>query len=440
MSGFVRLQLSIMMFLQYAIWGSWGVTMATYLGTAHKFQGVEIGWVYNTMQIGAILSPLFIGIIADRLFATQTVLSICHLAGAGILFAAAQADTPRNVFLLMLAYGMLFMPTLALSNSISFRNMNDPDRQFPGVRVLGTIGWIAAGLVVGGTSLTADGQIGFDIGTFHLGAVGGKPIADTNNILYLAAGLSALLGVFCVTLPHTPPVKVAGAKQPSLFAALGMLKEPSFAILMLISFGISVALAFYYQLCNPFLVDLKLENSAQWQTLGQWSEIVFMLALPFIVTTLGVKWTLLLGMLAWCVRYGIFYTQDLTWIKALGLPLHGICYDFFFVVSQLYVDQRAPRELRASAQGLLTLITLGLGMFVGNILAGYAKDLAQVPPIEGLSLSRSFLPTFLWEPTTTSAVTSTTHWPSVWAPAAIGCGIAVVLFFVGFREPKKGSV
>jgi nucleoside transporter len=437
MSGFVRLQLSIMMFLQYAIWGSWGVTMATYLGAAHKFQGVEIGWVYNTMQIGAILSPLFIGIIADRLFATQTVLSICHLTGAGILWAAATADTPRNVFLLMLAYGMLFMPTLALTNSISFRNMNDPDREFPGVRVLGTIGWIVAGLVVGGTSLTADGQIGFDLGSFHIGAKDGQPIANTNNILYLASALSAALGVFCVTLPHTPPVKSAGGKQPGAFAALAMLKEPSFAILMLISFGISVVLAFYYQLTNPFLNDLKLENSAQWQTLGQWSEIIFMLALPFIVTTLGVKWTLLLGMVAWCVRYGIFYTQDLTWIKFLGLPLHGICYDFFFVVSQLYVDQRAPRELRASAQGLLTLITLGLGMFVGNILAGYAKDLQQTPPIEGLSLAKSFLPTFLWEPSVASTVASTTSWPGVWLPAAIGCGVATALFLVGFRDSKN---
>lgn len=427
MSPIVRIQLSIMMFLQYMIWGSWGVTMATYLTHTLDFRGVEVGWVYNTMQVGAIVSPFLIGLIADRYFATQTVISVCHLVGAGILFAAAEARTPREVFLLMLAYALFYMPTLALTNAISFRNMDDPDREFPTVRVLGTIGWIAAGLVVGWVT------------------IGGKGIADTNFILYLAATLSAILGVFAVFLPHTPPVKDHANDQPGMFAALSMFKDPSFAILMVISFGISVVLAFYYQLCNPFLVDLKLENSAAWQTLGQWSEIIFMLALPFIVGTFGVKGTLLIGMIAWCVRYGIFYSQSLFWILALGLPLHGICYDFFFVVSQLYVDSRAPRALRNSAQGLLTLVTLGLGMFVGNILAGFTKDANTFvketgAPVPHGTIMEAFLPSFLWTPAESAGgigAATFTSWPGVWAPAAIGCAVAVVLFLVGFRDSKN---
>lgn len=441
----VWIRFAVMMFLQYAVWGSWVVTMSTYLGTAHNFRGIEIGWIYNTSQIGAILSPLFVGLIADRFFPTQYVIAFCHLMGAGILYAVAGAHDPKSVFLWMLAYNVLYMPTLALTNAICFRNMTNPDKQFPGIRVLGTIGWIVAGLVVGGLliqSRMVDGKeqsfFGVVFGNLD---VDGEPFAQTQYTLMLAAGLSAVLGFFCLFLPHTPPVRTAPGESSSLFAALGMFREPSFAILMVISFGISVALAFYYQLANPFLTDLDLKNAAAWQTLGQFSEIFFLLLLPVIVVTLGVKWTLLLGMLAWCVRYGIFYSLDLSMIVWIGLPLHGICYDFFFVVSQLYVDSRAPRQMRASAQGLLTLITIGLGMFVGNILAGYMRDLNTEPPIEGLSLVDAFLPTFLWKSSETAggAVATTTYWPGVWGPAAIGCGIAVVLFFLGFRESKKIS-
>lgn len=442
----VWLRFAIMMFLQYAIWGSWVVTLSTYLGTEHGFRGIEIGWIYNTSQIGAILSPLFVGLVADRFFPTQYVIAFCHLAGAAILYAVSGAHDPKSVFLWMLAYNVLYMPTLALTNAICFRNMTNPDKQFPGVRVLGTIGWIVAGLVVGGLliqeRMVDDKQQSFFGLVFGNLDVAGKPFAQTQYTLVLAAGLSALLGGFSLFLPHTPPHRAEAGQSRSIFAALSMFKEPSFAVLMIISFGISVALAFYYQLANPFLTDLGLKNAAAWQTLGQFSEIFFLLLLPVIVMTLGVKWTLLLGMLAWCIRYGIFYSLDLSMIVWIGLPLHGICYDFFFVVSQLYVDNRAPRQMRASAQGLLTLITIGLGMFVGNILAGYTRDLNASPPIEGLSLVDAFLPTFLWRTTEASgeAVQTVTHWPGVWGPAAIGCAIAVVLFFIGFREGKKVPV
>jgi nucleoside transporter len=437
MRPIVRLQLSVMMFLQYAIWGAWAVTMFPYLA-AKGFKGVEIGWVYNTAQIGAILSPLLLGLIADRFFATQTLIAVCHLAGAGLLFAAADANDPRSVFLIMLVYNLFYMPTLALTNAISFRNMDDPDRQFPSVRVLGTIGWIAAGLVVG-----------------FLG------IGSTNRILLLAGGLSATLGVFSVLLPHTPPVKSTAERPPGMLAALAMFKQPSFAVLMILSFGVSIVLAFYYQLTADYLIHLgrrmqergdlswaesllsrALKEPAGLMTLGQISEIFFLLALPLIVTKLGVRWTLLIGMAAWCLRYGIFYSEWAWVVVAIALPLHGICYDFFFVVSQLYVDNRAPRELRASAQGLLTLITIGLGMFVGNILAGYSRDVNTTlestgAPIPAPSLFEAFLPYFLWEPVSEIVGATSTHWPGVWAPAALGCGGAVVLFFLGFREPQK---
>lgn len=417
MNPILRIKLSTMMFFQYAVWGAWVVPFATYMFNVLNFQGVHVGWVYNTNQIAAIISPFIVGMIADRFFATEKVLAFLHLIGAGLLYSAAQVKEPAELFMLMLAYSLMYMPTLALSNSLSFRNIADPDRDFPSIRVLGTIGWICSGLAVGQ----------------FIGE-------ETNRILYFAAGLSAFLGLFCFTLPHTPPVRDESGEPSSMFRSLEMLKNPSFAVFLLVSFAISVALAFYYQLANPFLSAIGSKKPTSLQTIGQFSEIFFMLLLPFVVKKLGIRWTLTLGMAAWCVRYGIFWTGQYWPVVLIALPLHGICYDFFFVVSQIYVDNNARKELRASAQGLLAFATLGCGMFLGNLLAGLSVDANQDPP-KTISLYRAFLPTFLWEPTSTAQATeSKTLWPGVWAPAAIGCGIAIILFLIGFREPKKTDV
>ena len=417
MNSSVRLKLSTMMFLQYAVWGAWFVAFATFCFDELGFQGVHVGWVYNTNQIAAILSPLLVGLIADKYFATERVLACLHLAGAGLLYYATKADDPSSMFWTMLVYSGLYMPTLALTNSLSFRNMKNPDKDFPSVRVLGTIGWIASGLIVG----------------FLIG--------PSVGILYLASAFSLVLGLFCFFLPHTPPIQSDDASEaPSMFRALEMFKEPSFAIFMFVSFVISVALAFYYQLGNPFLSDIDAPYPTALQTIGQVSEIFFMLMLPIVVAKLGVRWTLTIGMAAWCVRYGLFWQGDIWPIILVALPLHGICYDFFFVVSQIFVDEKAPQELRASAQGLLTFVTLGCGMLLGNVLAGFSRDSNQEPAKE-IVMSDAFLPKFLWEDAAaaTNTAESVTQWPGVWAPAAIGCGIAIVLFLIGFREPRKAT-
>ena len=412
----VRIKLSIMMFLQYAVWGSWAVAFATYMFNDLKFQGVHVGWVYNTNQIAAILAPFFMGMIADRWFATERVLGVLHLGGAALLLYATQARDPATMFWTMLAYSMLYMPTLALTNSLSFRNMTNPDKEFPSIRVLGTIGWIVAGLVVG----------------FVTG--------PTVQILYLAGGVSAVLGIFCFFLPHTPPVQAEAGSQPSAWGAAKMLKEPSFAMFMFVSFVISIALAFYYQLGNTFLTAINAPAPTALQTVGQVSEIFFMLILPLVVQKLGIRWTLTLGMAAWCVRYSLFWNGSLWPIVLIALPLHGICYDFFFVVSQIFVDNKAQRELRASAQGLLTFVTIGCGMFLGNLLAGLSVVAIQVPA-KTIELSKAILPTFLWEQSAaaTDSVARVTQWPGIWGPAAIGCGIAILLFLITFREPEKNT-
>lgn len=346
----VRLRLCIMMFLQYFVWGSWGVSAGGYMGDSLRFAPEQIGWIYSTTAIAAMISPLFIGYIADRLFATEKILALLHLLGGGLLIAAAEQTTFPRLMMIMVAYAICFMPTLALTNSISFLNIGDPEKEFPAIRVWGTIGWIAAGLVVG---VLLGGQ--------------------NKSFFDLAGASSILLGLYCLTLPHTPPNREQAGGDVLGLGAVGLLREPSFAVFVVCSFLICIPLAFYYSFANQFLTETDMPVPTAIQTIGQISEIFFMAAMPFFIRGLGVKYMLLVGMLAWVARYWCFSTLEFNWVL-LGLVLHGVCYDFFFVASQIYVDQKAPRHLRASAQSFIAFVTLGVGIFLGNQSAGYIVD------------------------------------------------------------------
>jgi nucleoside transporter len=351
----VRLRLCVMMFLQYFVWGSWGVSAGGYMGETLRFSSEQIGWIYSTTALAAMVSPLFVGYFADRFFATEKILAFLHLMGGGLLIAAAEQSGFPKLMSVMLAYAVCFMPTLALTNSISFHNIRDPEKEFPAIRVWGTIGWIAAGLVVG-TLLGGKDKWFFD----------------------LAGACSILLGFYCLSLPHTPPGRAEATSDVFGLGAIRLLGEPSFALFVVCSFLICIPLAFYYSFANQFLTETDMPVPTALQTTGQISEIFFMAAMPFFIRWLGVKYMLLIGMLAWVARYVCFSTLDFNWVL-LGLVLHGICYDFFFVASQIYVDQKAPRHLRASAQSFIAFVTLGVGIFLGNMAAGHIVD--EYPPL-----------------------------------------------------------
>ncbi|KXK36875.1 MAG: putative nucleoside transporter YegT [Candidatus Hinthialibacteria bacterium OLB16] len=356
----LRLKLSIMMVLQYAVWGAWAVPLASYMSGPLGFDGASVGWVYSTTAIAAIISPFFIGMVADRYFSTERCLGVFHLIGALFLYLASKTGSGEVTYLfsIMLLYSLCYMPTIALTNSLSFRNMSKPDQQFPGVRVFGTIGWILIGWV-----------IGFKL--FGLEEISAQP-------LLMASGLSVALGIFCFFLPHTPPMETASDVLGILTKPLGMLKDRAFAIFVVVSFLISIVLAFYYQLANPFLHAIEAPNPQALQTIGQLMEMILLPFLPWFIYRLGIRWTIMIGMVAWCIRYLIFSTGSVWPVALIGLPLHGVCFDFFFVTSQIYVDEESPDDIRASAQGFLALVTLGLGMFIGNLLAGSTVDSATV--------------------------------------------------------------
>src|SRR5262245_48214419 len=353
----VRLKLSAMMFLQYFVWGAWYVTMGTWLGQTLHFSGEQIGLAAGTTALAAMISPFFVGMVADRFMATERILAALHIVGGAILFYSSTQTTFRGFYIAILLYTLCYMPTLALSNSLSFRQMQDPGREFPAVRVLGTIGWIVAGLVIGTLKLEPTG-VPFQI----------------------AGAASIVLGLFCLALPHTPPARTgrATAKDVLGLDALKLLGEPSFAVFVLGSFLVCIPLQFYYAFANLFLNELQVTNAAGKMTLGQMSEIFFMLVMPWFFRRLGVKYMLLVGMAAWTTRYLLFaYGKNgpLVWMLYLGILLHGICYDFFFVTGQIYVDTKAPPDLRAAAQGFIAFVTLGVGMFIGSWVSGRIVDM-----------------------------------------------------------------
>jgi nucleoside transporter len=392
----IYLRLSVMMFLQFFVWGAWFVTLGTHLGNI-GFTGRQIGYTYLMNNIAAIISPFFVGMVADRYFASQKVMGVLHLLGGVILYLSADVTTVGWLVFGLLLYNLAYMPTLALVNAVSFHQMESPDAQFPRVRVWGTIGWIAAGLAI--TFI----QFNFF-----------ADIEKSSLPLKMAALASIVMGIYSFTLPNTPPQNVGKevtAGEVLGVKALRLMKERTFFIFVLCSLLISIPLAFYYNFTNLFLNDLGMQGVAGKQSMGQMSEVIFMVLMPFFFVRLGVKKMLLVGMLAWVARYAFFANGHLgasTWMLYAGILLHGVCYDFFFVTGQIYTDRKASRDIRASAQGFIALITYGVGIGLGSLVSGFVVDAFTVNGVK--------------------------DWQTIWyIPCALAAVIAL-FFALTFRE------
>lgn len=362
-----KIQLSIMMFLQFFVWGGWFVTLGSYLTTTLGASGSQTAMAYSTQSWGAIVAPFFVGLIADRRFNAEKILGILHLLGAALMYRLYWVRHFADFYPCLLAYMIVYMPTLALVNSISFRHLETPRSQFSRFRVWGTVGWIAAGLIISYV-FAWDSRDALASGMLR-------------NTFLMCSAVSLLLGLLSFTLPATPPK--AAVRASSLGQATGsdarlLLRDQNFLVFFVASILICIPLAFYYQNANQFLTELHLANATGKQTIGQASEVAFMLAIPLFLTKLGMKLTLLIGMLAWTVRYVLFSfgnAGDATSLLLLGIALHGVCYDFFFVSGQIYTDSKAGERYKSSAQGMLTLATYGLGMLIGFHVAGAITDL-----------------------------------------------------------------
>ena len=360
-----KFQLSLMMFLQFFIWGGWFVTLGTFLGNNLGASGAETGMAFSTQSWGAIIAPFFIGLIADRYFNAEKILGVLHLIGAVLMYFMSQATSFDAFYPLVFAYMVAYMPTLALVNSVSFFQMKDPAKEFSIIRVFGTIGWIIAGLL---------------ISYFQWDSTESISQGALSNTFTMVAVASLILGLISFTLPKTPPSQSEGAARVSDILgldALKLLKDRNFLMFFITSILICIPLAFYYQQANPFLVELGMENPTGKMTLGQISEVLFMLLLPFFFKKFGFKKTLLVGMLAWAVRYTLFAygnAGEQAFMLIIGIALHGICYDFFFVSGQIYTDFKAGEKIKSAAQGLITLATYGVGMLVGFWVAGKISD------------------------------------------------------------------
>ena len=382
MSLSLRVRLSVMMFLEYFIWGAWYVTIGAYVGQRLNFTPAQIGNIYNCTALAAILSPLLVGMVADRFFATERVLAFLHLAGGAFLLAAANAEKYGVFYPLLLAHTLCYMPTLALTNSLSFHHIRDAGKDFPLIRVLGTISWIIAG--------------------WTINLLGGEAMT-TPKPLYIAAVVSFLMGLYSLTLPHTPPPKAGehvSWKQALGLDALSLMKDRSFAVFVVGAFLFCIPLTFYFSFVPVYLTQLSISNIPAKMTMGQMSEIFFLLVMPFFFKRLGVKKMLLLGMLAWGTRYILFAggtnpvvgvgmhadqvvgALTLVGLLYLGIVLHGLCYDFFFVTAYIYTDKKAPEKIRGQAQGFIALVTLGLGMYVGATVSGRVVGAFSFPRVE----------------------------------------------------------
>jgi len=385
--------LALMMLLEYFIWGAWYVTMSTYMSEHLHSSGLQIGAAYSALAIATMISPFFVGLIADRFFAAQKIMGILHLLGAALLFFATTITDNGPFYWVILFYSLLYMPTIALSNSVAFSQMSDPGKQFPWIRVFGTIGWIVAGIIIGSYQLE-----------------------KTSSTFLIAAGASAALGLLSFILPNTPPRANTGTSASRALGteAFVLFKDRPYLIFFIAAILVCIPLSFYYGFANNFLNELQVENAATKMTLGQFSEGLFILAIPFLFYRIGVKKMLLLGMSAWILRYIFFAYGDNgahLWMLYAGIILHGVCYDFFFVTGYMYTEKKAGQQIKNAAQGLFTFATYGLGMFIGTLFSGFIAD--------------------------KYALTTGHDWKSIWFVPAIIAAAVLVYFIVFFKEKKE---
>ena len=400
-----RLQLSTMMFLEFFIWGAWFVTLGTYLFNNLKASGAEIGSVFSTQSWGAMVAPFIIGLIADRYFNAEKILAILHLVGAALMYQMYNAEEISVFYPYVLAYMILYMPTLALVNSISFNQMKDPEKEFPSIRVWGTIGWIVAGLLISFVFLW-DSESAIKAGLMK-------------QTFLMASIASLVLGLFSFTLPKTPPKVSTGTKVKVSdilgLDALKLLKDKNFATFFVASILICIPLAFYYQNGNPFLSNIGVENATGKMTIGQISEVLFLLMLPIFLKKYGFKITILAGMAAWAIRYALFAygnAGELSFMLILGIALHGICYDFFFVAGQIYTNAKAGIKYKSAAQGLITFATYGIGMLIGFKIAGLITDAYKLSE-------------------------TTFNWQMIWIIPACIAGAVFLLFAIFFNDKNE---
>jgi nucleoside transporter len=387
------------MFLEFFIWGAWYVTMGTYLDKVLHATGVEIGAAYSAMAIATIISPFFVGMIADRFFAAQRVLGVLHIVGAFLLYYITTIKSPGAFYWILLLYSLMYAPTMALANSVAFRQMKDPGKEFASIRVLGTIGWIVTGWLIDKVFHISESELAF---TFKMAAVA-----------------SLVLGLLSFALPDTPPKAkgtTASFRQILGADAFVLFKDRSFNIFFIASILICIPLSFYYSLTNLFLNEVGMKNATSNMTFGQFSEAFFILLIPFFFRRLGVKWMIALGMIAWGLRFLCFGYGDAQanlWMLFAGIVLHGVCFDFFFVTGQIYTDSKAALNIQSQAQGMITMATYGIGMWIGTLLSGYVKDLYTVNDI--------------------------VEWRSVWLVPAGIAAIVLVLFILFFKDNKRSA-
>jgi nucleoside transporter len=401
----LKVQLSVFMFLQYFIWGSWYVSMAVYLLTTLRFEGAQVGAAYGAFAIGSMISPFFVGLVADRYFASEKLLGVLGLLGGAILIALPSVTEFTAFFPLLILYCATYAPTLALGNSLSLHHLRDARRDFPQVKVFSAVGWIAGGVTL--ALVSSD---------------------ESANQFYLAGGLSVLFGLFSFTLPHTPPRKVgANVSVGEVLGldALGLLRKPAFAAFILCMFLICIPLYFYFVNVGPYLQELGWTYRTAKLSLAQVSDVIFLVLLPFMLRGLGYKLTITIGILAWLARY-LFLWQSAGMdgaVQALliysAILLHGVCYDFLFIAGQLYVDNESTERNRGAAQGFIAFILWGVGAFVGTNIAGRVQGAHTIDPPTG----------------------SIAHdWAGIWLiPAYMAAGV-LIIFLVFFREPRTKGV
>jgi nucleoside transporter len=390
-----------MMFLEFFIWGGWFVTMGSYLASNLQASGAQTAAAYSTQSWGAIIAPFIVGLIADRYFNAERLLGAIHIGGGILLYVLFSSRDFGGFYPYLLAYMILYMPTLALVNAIAFRQMDDPSRHFSGIRVWGTIGWIVAGLVISYL--------------FAWDSAAGMAQGMLKNTFLMCSIASFALGLYSFTLPATPPAPRSSGRS-SLgrllgFDALVLLKHKNFAVFFAASILICIPLAFYYQNANQFLTEIHVANATGKQTIGQMSEVLFMLLIPAFLQRFGMKITLLIGMLAWACRYVLFSfgnAHGLAFMLIIGIALHGVCYDFFFVSGQIYTDSKAGAQHRSAAQGMITLATYGVGMLIGFWAAGRIDDVYSSGGMH--------------------------DWRSIWLYPAAFAAVVFVLFAAAFRK------